>query len=839
MENKLMRNTVLYLMLILSTTITAQTYVSGVIYDEQNEPVPFANVLFKGSIEGIISDIDGHFVLESENNYSLIVVSYVGFETAEIKLQRKKTLKLDIVLKTGFELEEVLIVERPKKRLKKKDNPAFKILKGIWAHKKRNGLSLVDAYAYKKYASTEVGLNNIDQKFLKRILKKDYDSIISIIKQDKRNKRFYIPIFLSEVIKTIYGDNRLQKTLEVTEAEKETGIQQDGFVFDRISNVFKEVNIYDNNIELLNKTFVSPLSTEGFGSYEYVLQDSIVSDTNSKTKYRIFFFPKREGDLVFEGNFIVTDSIFAVNTISMHVNPKINLNLVRNLYFEKSFSVKNDSVFLPQKNVYEADFTLLTKNEKEKGLYVKRTETFENYDFKNTRSADFYNDKVAKFKQNQFEKSEEYWQKNIPSSIDNSDTESVLENLNGNKKIRNITGLLRTLSSGFIRVSNSIEFGSVWSALAINDVEGFKVSAGFRTFKNLNDRFRVKGKLAYGFKDKQFKYLLDAKYLLNYTPRVIVGLGYLNDTEQLGSRILTSLGNTQTGFGTTSLFSRGDNYFLSRVKKISANVNIELKTNFLAGLNYSNSHIESAAPEIFSIDYFDDNREVVNSELVDNSAELYFLYTPKRNLFGYGVERKFGTNIYPSFLLSYQKGLEVGAGDTNYSKLFFSYNQPLKLGKFGILDTTFEAGKIFGDAQLSVLSPVPANQTFSLVANTFSLLNYYDFVVDQFLVGHFEHHFNGFILNRLPLINKLKLRSLMTFRGVVGNVSDSNSAINQSTIAYNAPTELYYEYGFGVENIGFGNLRIFRIDCIWRSEFTNPNNYAPNFGVRVGMSPGF
>ena len=244
------------------------------------------------------------------------MVSYVGFETNEIKLQNNKTLKLDVFLKTGFELEEVLIVDRPKKRLKKKDNPAFKILKGIWAHKKRNGLNLVDAYAYKKYASTEVGLNNIDQKFLKRILKKDYDSVVSIIKQDKRNKRFYIPIFLSEIIKTIYGDNRLSKTLEVTEAEKETGIQQDGFVFDRISNVFKEVNIYDNNIELLNKTFVSPLSTEGFGSYDYVLQDSIVSDANSKTKYRIYFFPKREGDLVFEGNFIVTDSIFAVNAIS-------------------------------------------------------------------------------------------------------------------------------------------------------------------------------------------------------------------------------------------------------------------------------------------------------------------------------------------------------------------------------------------------------------------------------------------------------------------------------------------------------------------------------------------
>ena len=409
----------------------------------------------------------------------------MGFETSEIELQKKKTLNLDIVLKTGFELEEVLIVNRPKKRLKKKENPAFKILKGIWSHKKRNGLSLVDAYAYKKYASTEVGLNNIDQKFLKRLLKKDYDSIISIIQQDKRNKRFYIPIYLSEVIKNIYGDNRVSKTLDITEAEKEIGIQQDGFVFTKCSHVFKEVNIYDNNIELLNKTFVSPLSTEGFGSYDYVLQDSIVSSSNSKTKYRIYFFPKRDGDLVFEGSFIVTDSVFAVNSISMRVNPKINLNLVRNLYFEKSFLIENDSVFLPKKNVYEADFTLLTKNEKEKGLYVKRTETFENYDFELTRPTEFYDKKIVKFKQNQFEKDSDYWQENIPNSIDNSDTESVVYNLNGNKKIKNITGLLRTLSSGYLRLSNSIEFGSVWSALAINDVEGFKVSAGFRTLAML------------------------------------------------------------------------------------------------------------------------------------------------------------------------------------------------------------------------------------------------------------------------------------------------------------------------------------------------------------------
>ena len=832
-----MRYYLLSIVLMLSIHISAQTKVSGTVYGQDKQPVAFANVLFKNSSEGVISDFDGNFLLQSENNHSTIVVSFVGFETTEFKLKNKISTGLEIVLQTGFALDEVLIVNKPKKRLKKKENPAYKIMRGIWAHKKKNGLSLVDQYEYKKYASTEIGLNNIDQKFLKRLLRDDYDSVVSIIKQDKRNKKFFVPIYLNEKIENVYGDNTFDKTLELIQAEKQIGIQQDGFVFDRISNIFKEINVYDNNIELLNRSFVSPLSTEGFGSYDYVLQDSIVSD--SRTKYRIYFFPRKEGDLVFEGNFVVTDSIFAVNAISMRVNSKINLNLIRNLYFEKSYLIENDSVFLPQNNVYEADITLLTKNDKEKGLYVKRTETFENYDFTKKKTPEFYDTTVVKYRQDQFEKSDEFWEENLPENINNSDSESVLSNLNGNKKIKNITGLIRTLSSGYFKISNFIEFGSIWNTVAFNDVEGIKLSAGFRSFKSLDDRFRVKGKLAYGTKDKQFKYFLDTKYLLSYKPRISVGLSYLNDTEQLGAKIINSNASTSSRFGSSSLFSRGENYFLSRIKKISADVNVEVRKNVLVGVNYSNNHIESAAPDKFSIDYFDEAQQKVSSSLVDNSAEIYLLFTPTRNAFGYGVERKFEVNLHPTFLLSFQKGLKVGAGQTDYSKLLFSYIQPLKLGKFGLLRNTISAGKIFGDAQLSVLSPVPANQTYSLVSNTFSLLNYYDFVVDQFLVGHFEHHFNGIILNRIPLIKKLKLRSVMTFRGVIGNVSDRNRSINRSSIIYNTPTDLYYEYGFGIENIGFGNLRIFRVDCIWRSEFVNLNSSTPNFGVRLKISPDF
>ena len=189
------------------------------------------------------------------------------------------------------------------------------------------------------------------------------------------------------------------------------------------------------------------------------------------------------------------------------------------------------------------------------------------------------------------------------------------------------------MSSGYFKVSNQIEFGSIWNTFAFNDVEGVKLSAGFRSFKTLDDRFRVKGKLAYGFKDDQFKYYLDTKYLLSYKPRISVGLSYLNDTDQLGSKIIDSYGTTSSRFGSSSLFSRGENYFLSRINEVSANINVEVYRNFIIGVNYSNNQIKSAAPDQFSIDYFDEVDQKVKSSIVDNSAELYLSFTPNRNIF--------------------------------------------------------------------------------------------------------------------------------------------------------------------------------------------------------------
>lgn len=841
-----MKNTLLILTLLITSSLYSQLTLKGKIVDEFNNPMPFVNVFLKNTTYGTTTDDNGKFFLKTKKNRGRLEISFIGFKTQTIKVNQK-TKYLNVVIKEGGnELEEVIIVSKPKKRLKKKENPAYRILKEIWKRKRKNGLDLVDHYQYKKHTAIEIGLNNLDTLFLKRIFKDQYKETISKVKYDSDGINFYVPIYLNEQVSNIYGDNKNKNVREDIEAEKFEGLGAQGFVFDRMSNTFQNVDVFKNNITLLRKSFVSPLSTEGFATYDYVLYDSIIK--NDEKLYNIYFFPIRDGDLAFQGNFWVTDKTFSIKKLKMKVHKSINLNFVRGLSFEKEFDVKNDSIYISTKNAYEGDFTFLDKNESNKGLTIKKTILFDKYILNKPLPQNFYTQEITKIRPDQYTKEATYWKSK--ESDESNSTYSFIKEVKEKKEIKNITGLINTIASGYINTKFGVQFGPLWTVLANNQVEGLRAKLGFRTFKTKDDRFRLSGHLAYGFKDKKFKYGIQGRYLLSYEPRIAVGLAYQKDIEQLGSALLNTTQLLGTSFGTDALFSRGDNFFLSKVEKVATNFDYQIKNNLHVGINFSHAKIKSASPADFSINYRDGNG-ITQSQITDVASDVYISYTPGRFVYGLGVERRFGRNIFPTLVLNYRRGYK-GAfnGSHTYDKLQFKYNHPILLSKFGILDATIETGKTFGTLPIGLLNVIPANQTLSLTKNTFALLNYYDFVTDTYLATHFEQHFNGFILNRIPLLKKLKLRSLVTFRAAYGTISKENRAINDglindsgaSNINYNNPNKVYYEYSVGLENIGYGNLRFLRIDAIWRSNYTPPAGSiispTPKFAIRIAIKPG-
>lgn len=837
------------LLIFMSLVINAQIILRGTVVDEYENPLPFVNVIIKGTTQGTTTDDEGRFAFRTKKNRGVLEISFVGFQTQTIKVSRK-TKYLNIVLKEGTDvLEEVIVVTKPKKRLKKKENPAYRILKEIWKRKRKNGVDLVNHYQFKKHKTIEIGLNNLDTAFIKSIFKDQYKQAISEIQYDSDGINYYIPIYLSEQVSKVYGNNESNKVREDIEAEKAEGLGAQGFVFDRMAMTFQNIDVFRNNITLLRKSFVSPLSTDGFATYDYVLYDSIVQ--NDKKLYNIYFFPIRDQDLAFKGNFWVADKAFTIKKLRMQVVKGANLNFVRGLTFEKEFEVRNDSIYIPTRNAYEGDFTFLDKNDANKGLTIKKTINYEDYLLDKPLPESFYDFKNIKIRPDQYYKSEEYWKKE--EKEDNKDTYKLITSVKSKKRIKKITGFINTISSGYINVDAlNIQFGPFWTALANNEVEGLRTRIGFRTFKTKDDRFRLSGHVAYGTKDKEFKYGLEAKYLLSYKPRIAVSAAYQNDIEQLGSSLFNTtqlLGNT---FGSTALFSRGNNFFLSNVEKYATNFDYAINNNLRVGFNLSHSRISSASPENFSVSYRENPGDVnFVSSVTDVASDIYVSFTPGRFVYGLGVEQRFGRNVFPSIVLNYRHGYKgVLNGTHDYDRIQIKYNQPILLGKFGLLDTTVEGGKTFGQVPVSLMNVIPANQSFSLVPNTFSLLNFYDFVTDTYVSTHLEHHFNGFILNRIPLVRKLNLRSLLTFRAAYGTVSDGNRALNDGiinsvgteNIQYNAPNKVYYEYGFGFENIGYGNLRFLRIDAIWRSDYRAPANSiavpTPKFAIRIGIKPG-
>ena len=189
------------------TSAFSQTKVSGYVYDVNDEPIPFANVVFKGSTEGTITNEDGRFYLESDETWDALMVSFVGYEVLEFPLTKKVNYDLRFILKEEAESLKEVVVVSGKQSKKASENPAIRILKKIWERKRQNGLSQFKQYQYDQYEKVEFDLNTIDSALIKSKLFKGMEFVFEEVDTSSVTGKTYLPIFLNESVKKVYGDN--------------------------------------------------------------------------------------------------------------------------------------------------------------------------------------------------------------------------------------------------------------------------------------------------------------------------------------------------------------------------------------------------------------------------------------------------------------------------------------------------------------------------------------------------------------------------------------------------------------------------------------------------------
>ncbi len=801
------------LLLVSATTVFAQTKVSGVVVDKQNQPIPFANVVFKGSSEGIVTNEDGKFYLESQKTYTTLVISSVGFSEKEIILDKPVNYNFKIQLNEAESLNEVVVFAG---KTSKKNNPALDILRKIWERKRKNGLYQFDQYQMEKYEKIEFDMNSIDSTFMKSKIFKGMEFIFDQMDTSRVTGKTYLPIFINESLNDVYGDNKLKKVKEKIKANKTSGFNGNQQILSFVKDLYSDYNIYSNYLTFFDKSFTSPLSKTGIDVYNYVLKDSAYID--NKWCYNIVFYPRRKNELTFKGDFWVNDSTFAIKKINMAVTKSANINWVKDIYLEQEFEVVSDSVFLLTKDYLMSDFAL-NKKENSKGVYGKRTSFYRNHQFNKELPVAFYKDEVNYMDDEVYNKSDEYWNENRFENLskDELGVYKMLDTLQTVNKFKQLYSLVSILGSGYVEFNN-FDYGPVFSTFGYNEVEGVRLRVGGRTYFGPNDPWRIQVYTAYGFNDDKFKYGLSGKWMVDKKNRVILSGGNRRDIEQIGASLTTTNDVLGRSFASSSVFSSGSNGKLTNINLTNMAIEMEPVKNliFQAGISYRT--LESASPT-FSLDYYTDIANLVTkSDVKQSEANFQIEYSPKRKTIGFGVERSNVDSPFSRFFINYSHGFKgLLDSDFKYDKVQLYYKQPIIIGPLGRTNIIMEVGKTFGKVPLGLLSVIPGNQTYFTIENTFSNLNFYEFVSDQYATLQWNHNFNGRIFSRIPFMRKLNWREIVSVKGVYGTISDENRAINASGLIYNAPEKVYWEYSAGIGNI----FKVFRIDFAWRGNYLN------------------
>lgn len=817
-----------------------KTVVKGKIIDENSkEPISFASIIFENSKTGTYSDIDGNFILEDSVKSQKIIISSIDYNTVEFEIVVGKTQNVTIKMNTKTVNLNEIIVKSKRKRYKNKNNQAVDIIKNVIKNKDINKKENLDFLSYEKYDKTQFALSNLSEKFMNRKSLKKFDFIFENIDTIKLEGSKILPIYMKETLSKSYYQKNPQKTKEIISADKMVSF--DGYVNNQgmteyLNYMYQHIDIYENNITFVTNVFLSPIANSAPTFYLYFIQDTLKIDGDECIK--LYFSPRNKEDMLFNGFIYITnDSSYAVKKIEMSVNKKINQNWVKDVKIIQEFEQTENKVWLLKYDDISIDFGI---SENSMGIFGQRTVLYSDFNINNTIPDSVFAGPAVIQLSDANEKNKDYW--NTYRPIDLSVSEKGIYTITDS--IKQIPAFKRTMDVLFLLLVGykdfgKFEIGPLNTFYSYNPIEGARLRFGGRTTPEFSKKINFETYLAYGFVDNKFKYYFATTYSLTqnsiyHFPVKSLKLSFQNETSIPGQELQ---------------FIQEDNVLLSIKRgvndKMFYNKTIkfehynEYQNHFSYTFGYS---FNTIIPE-GSLKFNTVNADfIIEDEQSLNISEIYlnFRYAPHEKFYQGKQYRTPMTNKYPIINIYYNLGLKAFGNNYDYQNIKINIYKRFYPGVFGYTDVIFEAGKIFGEVSYPLLFMHRANQTYAYQLASYNLMNFLEFVSDEYISLNIDHHFNGFIFNKIPLIKKLKFREVASAKILYGNLTNQNNP-EKNTYLFKFPTDdlgnpitfslidgPYVEVSVGVENV----LKFFRIDVVKRLTYTN-NPKVSEIGIRA------
>ena len=829
------------------------TIIKGVVTDSiTGERLPYVSLIFKGTTIGTATDGDGNFSFSALTDVKNLEVSYLGYDTKEVKVIPGKTNNLKIKLApNGITLNEV-VVKPKKEKYSKKENPAVKFVKQVIASRESNDPRNHDYFQYDQYEKMVFAMNDYHPKPKKNGKPGKFDFLIDFVDTLDVGTTI-LPVSEKEKVESVYYRKEPKSEKRIVKGNKSSGVDE---IFSRdgiqqfLNEVFREVDIFKNDIPLFLQRFVSPLSTIGPNYYKYYLLDTL--NVNGQKCVDLGFVPFNSETFGFTGHLFVTlDSTFFVQKAILNVPKDINLNFVSGMTIEQTFERTPDSTRIITKDDINVNFKL---SEKSKGMYARRLNIYSNHSFDEPdaeRALVFKESAPVITLKDAYQQSEDFWTSNRPEEAIKKNPNSVEKLM---AKFRSVPifyiteKVVSVLVSGYIPTNkdplkSKFEFGPMNTAISGNAIEGARFRVGGTTTTAFSRNLFFDGYMAYGTKDEKLKYDALVEYSFNDRkeyrkefPLNSIRLEYMYDINQLGQQYM---------------YASKDNMFLAWKRQK------DTRATYLrqAELTYYHEHYNGLAygavirnrreyaTEYAVFDRIGPDGAISPVKSYDmTELELKFRYAKDEKFYQTRNLRypiTFDALIFNFSHVMAKKDLLGSSYD--YHRTDIGIQKRFWFSAFGYVDLITKAGKVWNKVPYPLLILPNANLSYTIQPESYTNMNAMEFISDEYASWDLTYYMNGNLLNRLPLVKKLKWREVFCFRGLWGHLTDKNNPMNGGEGLYLFPNGSYtlgkapyMEASIGIENI----FKFLRLDYVWRLNYRDHPGIQTK-GVRCTMRLSF
>ena len=848
-----MKNILILLLLILAQAAGAQTITGVVVEESTGDTIPFPSVQYKKEKIATSGNAYGRFSIKRLNGEKL-TFSAVGYQELTILIGPNTPSEMKITLKTDTKQLKGVTVKTKRSKYSRKNNPAVELMKRVIAAKKRTDLANHDYYQFNKYQKITFAINDIKPTELENEKLKKKKWLINQIETCPYNNKLILPLSVDETVtRNIYRkDPKTEKSIIMGQSSSGVNdlIETGDILNNVLKDVFTDVDLYDDQIRLLQYPFTSPIGKDAISFYRFYIVDTVYVDRDKC--FHLQFLPNNQQDFGFRGEiWILADSTLHVKRCNLTLPKKSDVNFVDNLQIiqeytrlpEGDWALTTDDMFV---EMSIAKF--LTK------AIVIRTTRMSDYAFDELPDKLFKGKTKVLHESNAMMRDEAFWDKyrSVELTKSESSMDAFINNLSQQKAFKYIIFGVRAFIENFVETGSQnhpskVDIGPINTMISSNFIDGVRTRISAQTTANLNPHWFLSGYYARGWDSRKNYYKGELTYSFNkkeYLPRefpkrTLTFTSTYDVCSPSDKFMHTDKDNVFTALKWTKvekmMFYNRQQLSFEREEEWGFRTTISLKTE-------ENEACGDLFFKPLSMVGMEDAM-TGQGKFRTTEARIELRYAPGETFIN-TKQRRLPVNLdAPVFTLSHTTGIKgFLGGDYDYNFTEASIYKRLWLNSWGKIDILAKGGIQWNKVPFPLLIMPAANLSYIISDETFNLVNNMEFLNDRYASLDISWDLNGKIFNRIPLLKKLKWREWLGIKCLWGTLTDKNNP----TLAANAGDGMLMEFPEGsyimdskrpyIELIaGIHNIfKIIHIQYVHRLDYNHLPTATKN-GVRLMM----